>query len=175
MVKPLFTPRLQLIPTTAALARAELESLSLFSRMLGAHVPNTWPPDLLADAVPVFVEQLEVTPSLEGWLSWYWLRRGVAGQAPVLIGSGGFKGPPGPGGTVDVGYSVLPEHQGQGYATEAVRRLSTWAFEHPQVARVVAETGADNASSLRVLRKLGFQPSGLGSEPGMMRFTLLRE
>jgi ribosomal-protein-alanine N-acetyltransferase len=175
MVKLLFTPRLQLVPTTAPLARAELENRSVFSRLLASQVPDTWPPDLLVDAVPVFLEQLETTPSLEGWFSWYWVQRGKAEQAPVLVGSGGFKGRPRPDGTVDVGYSVLPEHQGQGYATEAVRRLSTWAFEHPEVACVVAETSADNAPSLRVLQKLGFQPSGRGSEPGMMRFTLPRE
>ena len=31
-------------------------------------------------------------------------------------------------GTAEIGYGILEEHQGQGYATEAVRAACGWAF-----------------------------------------------
>jgi len=151
----LLTDRLKLLPATPALARAELEDRDEFSRLLGAKVPGDWPPEFLADALPYFLEQLERNPQLSGWLSWYWISQD--GHEPILIGSGGFKGPPLLDGTVEIGYSILPELRGRGYATEAARRLVRWAFAHRRVTRVVAEADPANARSVRVLDKLGFR------------------
>jgi RimJ/RimL family protein N-acetyltransferase len=54
-----------------------------------------------------------------------------------------------------VGYSMLPEFRGQGYATRAVRLVSAWAFEIG-VKRLIAGTMPDNVASQRVLEKVGF-------------------
>jgi RimJ/RimL family protein N-acetyltransferase len=90
----------------------------------------------------------------------------------VLVGSGGFKGRPDPDGSVEIGYSMVEEFQGRGYATEAVRALAAWAFAHPGVSQVVAETMPGNTGSLRVLEKIGFRPVDGASEPGALRFAL---
>jgi len=149
--KPLSTARLELIPATAPLVRAELGQANTFSKLLGAEIPANWPPELLVDALPFFLEQLERHPEQTGWLSWYWVLRGY--PEPVLMGSGGFKGCPQRNGTIEVGYSVLPQYQGRGYATEAVSGLLSWAFAHAEVSRVIAETLPDNERSIRPIHR----------------------
>lgn len=170
--EPLSTTRLELIPATAPLVRAELRQADVFSKLLGAKVPENWPPELLVDALPFFLEQLERHPEQTGWLSWYWVLQTDA--EPILVGRGGFKGCPQPDGTIEVGYSVLPQYQGHGYATEAASGLLSWAFSHAEVSHVIAETLLDNERSIRLLEKLGFLRTGQGSEPGLVRFELPR-
>ena len=74
-------------------------------------------------------------------------------------------------GIAEIGYEILEEHQGQGYATEAVQAACHWAFLHPDVRSLEAETDAENAASQRVLEKCGFRPNGTFGEEGP-RFSL---
>ena len=76
-------------------------------------------------------------------------------------------------GIAEIGYGILEEYQGQGYATEAVQTACRWAFLHPDVRSLEAETDAGNAASQRVLEKCGFRPNGIIGEEGP-RFTLGR-
>ena len=40
----------------------------------------------------------------------------------------------------EIGYGILEEFQGNGYATEAVKLALKWAFDHPGIIAVEAET-----------------------------------
>ena len=73
----------------------------------------------------------------------------------------------------EIGYGILDQFQGQGYATEAVRLALQWAFQHPQITAVEAETDPDNAASQRVLEKCGFHANGEIGEEGP-RYTVYR-
>jgi len=167
------TDRLKLVPATVDLARAEMADRREFARLLGASVPDNWPPETLATALPSFLNWLEAAPDRVGWFNWYALAAGEAPASEVLVASGGFKGPP-RDGTAEVGYSVLPQFQGRGYATEMVGGLIRWAFDQPGVIRLVAETEWANPASVRVLRKAGFSSLGPTTEPGGTRFELRR-
>ena len=167
------TERLTLVPASLALARAEIDDRAEFARLLGAAVPDNWPPETLADALPLFLSWLEEAPDQVGWFGWYGLvttREGAAGP-PELVGSGGFLGPP-QLGQVQVGYSVLEQFQRRGYATEMVVSLVRWAFEQPGVTSVNAETEWANPASVRVLEKSGFVLVGPAAEVGGTRFEL---
>lgn len=59
--------------------------------------------------------------------------------------------------TGSLGYRLLPDAWGQGYATEASRTLLEHAFQTLELQRVVATTYEDNARSRRVLERLGFE------------------
>lgn len=157
------TDRLKLLPATLALARSEIGDRGEFARLLGAAVPANWPPETLSDALPLFLSWLEAAPERVGWFGWYILATGEAG--PVLVASGGFLGPP-LEGTAAIGFSVLPQFQGRGYATELVGGLIQWAIAQPGVARVAAETEWANPASVRVLTKVGFAPGGAAAQPG---------
>ncbi|MBR5997816.1 MAG: GNAT family N-acetyltransferase [Deltaproteobacteria bacterium] len=69
-------------------------------------------------------------------------------------------------GSVEIGYGILEEYQGCGYATEAVEAVVRWALKQPGVTRVEAETEPNNRASQRVLEKCGFLPSGVIGDEG---------
>lgn len=86
--------------------------------------------------------------------------------------------------TVELGYWVGREHWGRGYATEAVRGFSRWAFEtFPEVLRLEAKVHEGNGGSEAVLRKAGFQKEGVrrksiwknGKALDLALFGMLRE
>ena len=171
----LTTERLELIAATPEMVRAEIEDRPRFSRLLGARVPEKWPPPLNDEESMRFaLRYLEAHPGAPGWMQWYFILRGDGAGGRVAIGNGGFKGNPTPDGMVEVGYSVLEEYQKVGLGTEAVQALLSWAFGHPEVTRVTAETFPDLTPSIRVLKKTGFVLIGKGSEERTIRFELPR-
>jgi RimJ/RimL family protein N-acetyltransferase len=87
-----------------------------------------------------------------------------------IIGTCGFKGPPGADGMVEIAYGLAPEHQGYGYATEAADALVAYAFSDSQVRVVRAHTFSAANASTRVLARCGFQPVGqvIDPEDGMV-------
>ena len=57
----------------------------------------------------------------------------------------------------EIGWTVLPEHAGRGYATEAARAMLRVAFEHYGVRRVVANLDARNDRSAALCERLGMR------------------
>jgi RimJ/RimL family protein N-acetyltransferase len=79
-------------------------------------------------------------------------------RSPQLVGSCGLGRRP--SGAVEMGYWVARPHWGQGIATEACTAL----VEIARSLRLASLEGShflDNASSGRVLEKLGFEPLGI--------------
>jgi RimJ/RimL family protein N-acetyltransferase len=71
----------------------------------------------------------------------------------LAIGGIGFHGPP-VDGSVEIGFDLVPEARGEGYATEALGMLSASALE--RVDAVVCTTETDNTASRRVMERAGF-------------------
>lgn len=94
---------------------------------------------------------------------WYAPWKMVLKSGGKYIGDLCFKGPVRQN-SVEIGYGILPEYEGNGYATEAVRKLTQWAFFQKNVLFVEAETVPENSRSQRVLEKTGFMPNGTGKE-----------
>ena len=63
-------------------------------------------------------------------------------------------------GVGEIGYSIHPRFWGNGYATEAARRIVDFAFEEFKAHRVQATCWVKNTKSARVLRKIGFRKEG---------------
>jgi RimJ/RimL family protein N-acetyltransferase len=59
--------------------------------------------------------------------------------------------------TAEIGFSILPRHQGHGYAPEAARAFVDWAFVHGDVHRIEGRLEARNTASARVLEKVGMR------------------
>ena len=57
----------------------------------------------------------------------------------------------------DIGFSFFPEYWSQGYALEAASVVMRHARETLAIGRILAITTRDNASSMRLLDKLGFR------------------
>jgi RimJ/RimL family protein N-acetyltransferase len=57
----------------------------------------------------------------------------------------------------DLGYAFLPEFRSQGYAAESAAGVLAYAREKLGLDRILAIVNPDNASSIRLLQKLGFR------------------
>jgi RimJ/RimL family protein N-acetyltransferase len=60
-------------------------------------------------------------------------------------------------GGAELGFMVLPEHHGQGYATEAARAMLALAFDGAGLHRVTARVEPRNEASWRVLERIGMR------------------
>lgn len=61
----------------------------------------------------------------------------------------------------EIGYSIMREHRGRGFATEAVAALVGEAFTQGELERISAYCVPQNAASRHVLDRLGFRDAGL--------------
>jgi len=171
-VSSLLTERLLLVPTTIEHLHAELHAPDQLSGLLGAVVPPSWPPGQYdRDAMAFFLARMtEGGAAVKGWYGWYAILRALTQRPATLVAAGGYFGPPSADGVAEIGYSVVPEFRGQGYATELVDALTTRMRGQAGVRLVAAETSADNLASLKVLDRCGFKRVGAGREPGYFRF-----
>ena len=60
----------------------------------------------------------------------------------------------------EVGYALLPEHQGRGYVAEALTALIDYAFDELDLIRIEADINPRNTASARVVERLGFRMEG---------------
>ncbi len=163
------TERLELVPATVELLTYDRFDRGALGKALDAAVPSSWPPgEVTPEVLEEFIERLsEDTPRV---VSYYWVARGEGSMPRTLVGTGGFLVHD--DGTLEIGYSVAREHQGYGYATEAVRGLvARMLTQHPG-RRIIAHTYPHLAASIRVLEKNGFLEAGAGTEPGTIVFVL---
>lgn len=61
----------------------------------------------------------------------------------------------------EVGYCLRSPHWGQGYMGEALGRLIDYSFGTLKLRRLEADVDPGNASSLRILHRMGFRREGL--------------
>ena len=76
-------------------------------------------------------------------------------------------------GVVEIGYGIMEQYQEHGYATEAVKAISAWAFQEPKVTAIEAEIDNKNIASKKVLEKCGFVFTGKNGKEGP-RYKLTR-
>jgi [ribosomal protein S5]-alanine N-acetyltransferase len=171
------TPRLELVAARLEHLEAELDSLERFAERLGARVPPSWPPgEYDRFAASFFRDRLtEGGEEVAVWYVWYAIRPETRDHPATVVACGGYFGPPSADGTVEIGYSVVPECRCIGYATELVQALTMRAFAVPEVRRILAEADVDNAASIGVLMRCGFRRMGTGREPHYDRFQLDRQ
>ena len=117
---------------------------------LSVIVPGGWPAPDLRDILPRYLSELAADSDLLGFGPWLLISRGE------VVGDAGFLGRPVSRGTVELGYSVLPDRRGRGFATEAAQALTEWALAQAEVERAIAACAPGNAPSIRVLEKVAF-------------------
>jgi GNAT superfamily N-acetyltransferase len=122
---------MELRPLPASAAGALQEDRDKASRILGAALPSGWPRSDLLDVLPL---QAVASANDEHFGVWVMIERDSGG----VVGDIGFIGPPDKCGSVELGYSVIPDRRRRGYATEAARAIVAWALHQPGVRLVVA-------------------------------------
>jgi RimJ/RimL family protein N-acetyltransferase len=63
--------------------------------------------------------------------------------------------------TAELGYVVAPESRGRGVASEALRRLTDWAFAELDALRLELHISAGNEASQRVAARCGYVREGV--------------
>ncbi|MEU4746880.1 GNAT family N-acetyltransferase, partial [Actinosynnema sp. NPDC023658] len=130
----------------------------------GARQPH-WAADFPAEGDQVIAGLLTEHPA---WLDGYH-RLLVERGSGLVVGSIGLFWPPADG-VVEIGYGVVASRRGRGYATEATRALTAFAFTAPGVRAVRAEVELSNPASVRVLEKAGFERRGVDAEQGTAQY-----
>lgn len=125
---------------------------------LGAMLPPVWLEEVRWLAA-MRAEQVRKHPADAPWLL-----RGILLRAPdgrlEAIGYLNFHAGPDERGMVEVGYTLLPEARGHGYAIEAVRAAFDWATRTHGIRLFRASVAPDNERSLNLISKLGFRQTG---------------
>jgi len=141
------TKSLRLVPQTLEEVHASLEAMTPAEK---AQLSADW------------LAQLQHAKSVDPWiLGFSFVRR----ADNVMVGKGGFKGPPGEDGVVEIAYGIVADHQGKGYATEGAEALTAFAFRSGKVRVVRAHTFPEGNASKRVLTKCGFLQIGQVIDP----------
>jgi [ribosomal protein S5]-alanine N-acetyltransferase len=166
---------MELISSSAEHIRIELESPWLLAEKLHAVVSGNWPSgEYDRDAMEFFLSCFEKGgEAVQGWYGWYAIKTDNTDGQRFLVGAAGYFGPPDNDGIVEVGYSVLPEWQRRGYATEMVHLLVSHAFTFATTRKIIAHTAVENEASIRVLISNGFSHAGVDEHK--LRFELTRK
>jgi len=149
------TERLLVVACPAGFVDA-LPDRDVAGKVVDATVPEGFPDEELAGLLPLYRRWLQEDPGVLGFGPWLVVTR----DGRELIGSAGFLGRPGEDGTIELGYSIVPDHRSRGFASEAAGALVEWALSQPGVDRVVAGCDPSNAASIRVLERSGMWPRG---------------
>lgn len=143
------TERLDLIRCSRRLIEAMIEGDEKLSAELNAAIAKNWLQ--FPEALPYSLKMIESGPLMEIWGMHAFLYR----PDKVLIGNGGFKGPPDEAGMVEIGYAISDEYRLKGLATEAAEGMVSFAFSQEGVEMVDAHTLAEENASTAVLKKCG--------------------
>ncbi len=72
-------------------------------------------------------------------------------------------------GNGEIGWSIHPDFQGRGYATEGARELLRVGFEDLRLHRIRASADSRNLASIRVMERLGMRREALFIESELIK------
>jgi RimJ/RimL family protein N-acetyltransferase len=132
------TERLQIVPLKPERFRLLLEE-------------DCFNPDIYAYMEELYWDALDHVEQYRWYTDWQIILK----QENTVVGNVCFKGEPDEYHQVEIGYGTDEKFRNRGYMTETVKAMCEWAFSHPEVEAVIAETDPDNQASQRVLEKCG--------------------
>jgi ribosomal-protein-alanine N-acetyltransferase len=152
------TPRLTLIPLTLDHLRLYIADNYRLEQAIGIKKGYRTPVEPTRSIVTHFTIPRLQDPTLDPLYHTMWLA--IDREKQQFVAEAKFKGEPDETGSIEIGYGTYPTLRRQGYMTEMVGALVSWAKQQPQVERIVADTEAQNIASQKVLKKNGFSLFG---------------
>lgn len=146
------TERLKIITFELEMIKALLEGPEQLAKMVPYGVPAEYPMDVYKQFFPYKIERFTQQPEENIWEGLI-----IHKETKTVIGDIGYKGGPNNEGEINLGYSVLPRFQGNGYASEAAAAMVRWGLNQPGVRKVTATCSLENVASIRVLQKAGLE------------------
>ena len=115
---------------------------------------QSWAPGAPSVTAAFIEEQIRVEPDTPGT----WLQLGiVARDTGELLGDCGIHFPPANRHEVELGMTLAAQHQGRGYAMEALEALLEYVFDRLEKRRVYGSVDPGNVRSLRLLERAGLR------------------
>jgi RimJ/RimL family protein N-acetyltransferase len=137
---------------------ADLDAFVAYRSIPDVALYQSWEAPYPAEAGAAFIqEMLAQDPDTPG--EWFQFAIGLS-ETGELIGDCAACPDADDPRQVEIGFTLSPEHQGHGYATEAARLLLGYLFGLRGKHRVSGECDARNAASARVLERLGMRQEG---------------
>ena len=156
-------PTIELRPFSPGDLLALIEGTDAFQRSFGGFAADGLRSFYVSGEVSEkWLEQLRQTPQPDPWTVGFAVVERASG---LVIGSAGFKGPPDAEGVVEAAYGIVPEFEGKGFATEALRGLVAFASRAHRVRVLRAHTLPTENASTRVLSKNSFHKLGEVIDP----------
>jgi [ribosomal protein S5]-alanine N-acetyltransferase len=118
---------------------------------------QAWENYTAEDGAKRFAELQTRNPKEPGWFQ-FALESKATG---VFIGDCGLKIMESDNRLAEIGYTFIRAHWNQGYATEAIRALTAYAFAGSAIHRITASVDPENIGSCRALEKAGYRREGL--------------
>jgi RimJ/RimL family protein N-acetyltransferase len=170
------TPRLTLIPITPDALQSEQRGDHRLGELIRCSIPPNWPPvDWEPHVLATLLTQFELYPEQVGWHRYVALPN--SNGTRILIGSMGVFWRAESPRECEIGYTILPPHEGQGLATEGTQTLIEYlrSDRHggPRLTSVFAHTFPRLTASIRVMEKCGLTYEGKGEEDGSVRYRLV--
>lgn len=159
------TPRLQL----RALTIADAEGLFQYRSLPEVRCFQGWAPETVEEAFRFVVEDIcHIMNQPDTWFQCGIFLRGNE----VLVGdlgmhfldgtiSSGGNATVEPAGVVEIGITLAPQFQGNGFAAEAVRAALDFIFGTLQKQRVIASVDPENKKSMALMQRVGFHLEGV--------------
>jgi 8-oxo-dGTP diphosphatase len=118
-----------------------------------AEIPYPYPRDLADEWIAAAAKEIAAGSAYHLAIT------GHEGDKETLVGAIGLR-IDAPARTGRLGYWVGRAYWGHGVATEASRRLTSWAFANLPIDRIISDVMEGNAASAAVLRRIGFRQTG---------------
>lgn len=147
------TERLELVPLTLAQLKLWVNDMIALEKELNCFYEAEPMEGFFLGIVKGQIKILEQDPDNFVWHS-FWLM--IRKSDRVVVGSADFKAPPNEKGEVEIGYGLGVAFEHNGYMTEAVQAMCSWALGQKDVKSIIAETELDGFASQRVLERCGF-------------------
>lgn len=156
--------------TTLTIPRLQLQPFAL-EHLDGLHALNADPEVMryisgraeTREETAASIERVMVRWAERGYSWWSFLRR----DNGALIGAGCIQPlAHQPDNPLEIGWRLRRDHWGQGYASEAARRMAAFAFDTLDTPELVAVCHPNNTDSERVMRRLGMRSRGTGTHYG---------
>lgn len=146
------TKRLNIVPLQPHQLALSVENYGKMQMELGLRVTNT-----ILEEEMQYAMKVRLRKSLEDVENYLWLTNWaiIHKEENQIIGFIMIKGCPNEIGEVIVGYGIDEAYRRNGYATEALNRLTKWIFENPKASSVIADTEKENIPSHKLLQNVG--------------------
>jgi len=144
------TDRLKIIPLSVEQSKILLTGMNKLERELNLTPSNYVLNTETLEAVQYLYNKAIAQPG-EPFFNTFW--QIMLKLENKIVASACFKNEPDEDGILEIGYGTNPGYRNRGIMTEAVKIMIEWAFEHPSVNCIIAETYKENPASHRVLEK----------------------